>query len=179
MVANMETIILPNNEIYEMHIPYADIIKRAQCISDEINSMYANKKIVFIGILNGCLPFMNLLLNSSNCIYNYDFIKISSYNKSNASKLRFELGIKDQIVRNKDIIIIEDIIDSGKTIKYIKKYLNKMNPRSLKVISLLVKNKTIKLSDWYGFKINDKFVIGFGMDFDGTYRNLNNIYIKK
>ena len=74
MVPNMETIILPNNEIYEMHIPYAEIIKRSKCISDEINSIYANKKIVFIGILNGCLPFMNLLLKNEKWTSNSPFI---------------------------------------------------------------------------------------------------------
>ena len=89
-----------------------------------------------------------------------------------------QLGLKKDDVANKNVLLLEDIIDSGKTIKYLKKYISSLSPKSYKVASLLVKSNNIELCDWYGFKISDKFVIGFGLDLDESFRYLKDIYIK-
>ena len=80
---------------------------------------------------------------------------------------------------NNNVIIIEDIIDTGKSINYIKEYLNTFDVKNIKIVSLLVKNTSSKLSDWFGFEIDDEFVIGYGMDLDDKFRNLKDIYIRK
>ena len=82
-------------------------------------------------------------------------------------------------MHDKNIIIVDDIIDTGKTILYVKNYLEDFKPKKIKIASLLVKDSSLKLSDWFGFKIDDAFVIGYGMDLDGKFRDLDDIYIRK
>ena len=163
--------------IFKKYLSNNEILNRAKLISHDINDKYENKEITLIGVLNGCIPFMNTLMRSINCNYSYDFIKVSSYNKFKSSEISLDLKINKNSIKDKNIFIIEDIIDSGKTLEYIKKYLLSLKPKSLKIISLLVKDKTRHMSDWYGFEIPDQFVIGFGMDYENAYRNLKDIYI--
>ena len=174
----MNNIIKYDNIEFEKYIDNIQIIERSKEIADNINAEYINEEIVFIGILNGCIPFMNLLLSNISNIYSYNFIKISSYSGTKAGDIDFELGISKKDIFNKNIVIVEDIIDSGKSIKFINNYINQYEPKTLKVVSLLVKKESIGLCDWYGFKIGDKFVIGFGMDIDDSFRYLKDIYKK-
>ena len=163
---------------FEKYIDNSQIIERTEEISNAIKSDYLNKEIVFIGVLNGCIPFMNLLLSKIPNNYSYNFVKMSSYLRTKSGDINFELGLNKNDISNKHIIIVEDIIDSGKSIKFINQYLRQYKPKSIKVATLLIKKGSIGLSDWYGFKISDKFVIGFGMDIDGSFRYLKDIYIK-
>jgi len=163
---------------FKKYLKNEQIISRTKEIANAINREYKNKEILFIGILNGCIPFMNVLLSNISNAYSYNFIKISSYSKTESGDINFELGITKEDVFNKNIIIVEDIIDSGKSIKFINHYLEQYQPKSLKVASLLIKKESIRLCDWYGFKISDKFVIGFGMDIDDSFRDLKDIYQK-
>ncbi len=174
----MSNIIKYNNIEFEKYIDNTQIIERSKEIAGNINTDYINQEIVFIGVLNGCIPFMNVLLSNISNIYSYNFIKISSYSGTKSGDINFELGLKKEDVFNKNIVIVEDIIDSGKSVKFINNYINQYRPKTLKVVSLLVKKESIGLCDWYGFKISDKFVIGFGMDIDDSFRFLKDIYIK-
>ena len=174
----MNNIIKYEDIKFEKYIDNIQIIERSKEIAYTINDDYADKEIVFIGVLNGCIPFMNLLLSNIPNTYSYNFIKISSYSRTKSGNINFELGISKKDVFNKNIVIVDDIIDSGKSLKFIKNYINRYKPKSLKIVSLLVKKESIGLCDWYGFKISDKFVIGFGMDIDGSFRYLKDIYIK-
>ena len=174
----MKNIIKYEDLEFEEYIKNHDILKQIKKISDTINSNYINEELVFIGVLNGCMPFMNELLSNISNPYRYNFIKISSYSKTESGDIKFELGISKDDISNKNIIIVEDIIDSGKSMKFINKYLKQYNPKSVKVASLLIKEESIGLCDWYGFKISDKFVIGFGMDIDDSFRYLKDIYKK-
>ena len=174
----MSNIIKYDNIEFEKYIDNIQILKRSKEIADNINADYINEEIVFIGVLNGCIPFMNLLLSNISNTYSYDFIKISSYSGTKSGNIDFELGISKKDIFNKHIVIVEDIVDSGKSIKFITNYINQYRPKTLKVITLLVKKESIGLCDWYGFKISDKFVIGFGMDIDGSFRYLKDIYKK-
>ena len=174
----MSNIIKYEDIKFEKYIDNIQIIERSKEIADNINADYINEEIVFIGVLNGCIPFMNVLLSNISNIYSYNFIKVSSYSGTKSGDINLELGISKKDIFNKNIVIVEDIIDRGKSIKFINNYINQYGPKSLKVVSLLVKKESIGLCDWYGFKISDKFVIGFGMDIDGSFRYLKDIYIK-
>ena len=165
--------------IFEKYISNDDILKRCKLIAKDINQKYKNERLVFIGVLNGCFPFMSSLLKFIECDYSFYFIKVSSYSGVKSGKINFELSIKEKDVLNNNVIIIEDIIDTGKSINYIKEYLNTLDVKNIKIVSLLVKNTSSKLSDWFGFEIDDKFVIGYGMDLDDKFRNLKDIYIRK
>ncbi|MBI71993.1 MAG: hypoxanthine phosphoribosyltransferase [Candidatus Marinimicrobia bacterium] len=163
---------------FEKYIKNQDIIKRIKQITSEIDDFYGNEEILYIGVLNGVLPFMNhILLNSSNK-YSYRFLQVSSYSGTTPGKIHLQLGLNKEDLINKNVLLIEDIIDSGKTINYLKKYISSFSPKSFKVASLLVKSNNVELCDWHGFKISDKFVIGFGLDLDGSFRYLKDIYIK-
>ena len=174
----MSNIIKYDNIEFEKYIDNIQIIERSKEIANNINVDYINEEIVFIGVLNGCIPFMNTLLSNISNSYSYNFIKISSYSGTKSGDIDFELGVNKKDVFNKNVVVVEDIIDSGKSIKFINNYINQYEPKTLKVVSLLVKKESIGLCDWYGFKISDKFVIGFGMDIDDSFRYLKDIYQK-
>ena len=148
-------------------------------LSNELNGRYENKRILFIGVLNGCMPFMDDLIYSLKVNYDIDYVKLSSYTGQKRGKIVFE---KENKIKNfklyDEIIIVEDIIDSGSTIIFLKDYFKDIKSK-LKIVSLLVKNNTDSLCDWYGFKIENKFVIGYGMDINNLFRDLKEIYIEE
>ena len=167
------------NFIFEKYILNSDIIDRCELIGQDINKHYAGENLVFIGLLKGCLPFMSSVLSFLDCHYTSFFLKVSSYKGFESGKINLESSLKREDIYNQNIIIIDDIIDTGKTINHVKNYLEKFKPKKIKIASLLVKDSSLKLSDWFGFKINDDFVIGYGMDLDNKFRDLNDIYIRK
>ena len=171
----MKNIINYKKDKFEKYISNADILNKAKEIAHYIDKEYIDEEVLFVGVLNGCIPFMNLILSNSSNPYSYKFIKISSYSGTKSGNISLELGLSQNDIVNRNIVIVEDIIDSGKSIKFINDYFAPYNPKSIKVASLLVKKESIKLCDWYGFKISDKFVIGFGMDLDGSFRYLKDI----
>ena len=165
--------------IFQKYISNDDIMDRCKAIAKSIDANHSKEEILFIGLLEGCLPFMSSLLKFLVCKHKSSFLTVSSYRGFKSGKINFqsELGKKD--IYNKNIIIVDDIIDTGKTIIYVKNYLKKLNPKKIKIASLLVKDSSLKLSDWFGFKIDDDFVIGYGMDLNGKFRDLKDIYIRK
>ena len=171
--------ILFNNKKFVTYITNGKIKNFINELSIDLNKNYKNKKILFIGILNGCGPFMEDLIKELDFDYAVDFIKLSSYVGQERGEIVFEK--KNKITNYElydDIIIIEDIIDSGSTILFLNEYFKNVISK-IKIISLLVKNKTDKLCNWYGFKIENKFVIGYGMDINNLFRELKDIYIEK
>tara|TARA_B110000116_G_C16650804_1_gene497227 strand:- start:228 stop:773 length:546 start_codon:yes stop_codon:yes gene_type:complete len=170
--------IIYKKHTFEKYISNEEIKDRCKIIASEINEKYRNQSVLFIGILNGSFPFMSTLLEYIDLDYKYDFIKISSYEGTKSKELKIYLDINKNIVMNENVIVVEDIVDSGKTIKFIKNKIKNFHPKSLNVATLLVKSNVIKIIDWYGFIIDDKFVIGYGLDLDNNYRNLKDIYIK-
>ena len=165
--------------IFEKYILNKDITNRSKVIAQDINNEYDGESIIFVGLLKGCLPFMSSILKSLDCKYTSCFITVSSYKGFKSGKINFESDLTKNDVYNKNIIIVDDIIDTGKSIKYVKDYLEKLKPKKIKIASLLVKDRSLKLSDWFGFKISDDFVIGYGMDLDDKFRDLEDIYIRK
>lgn len=152
--------------------------KRIEEIADEISRDYNNEEIILVCILKGAAYFtidLSKKIKSSNVII--DFMKVSSYginNRQSTGKIDFSLDIS-QHIEGKNVIIVEDIIDSGITLNYLYDYLKAKNPKSLKLCTLLDKKerrvKEIKV-DYIGFRIENKFVLGYGLDYDEKFRNL-------
>ena len=161
------------------------IDKRIIEIASMIDEDYSNENLVIISILKGSICFTSdLIKNIKNPNISLDFIKISSYNDKTESqgKIDFQLDISTNI-ENKNVIIIDDILDSGNTMNFLYHHLSRKKPKTIKSCVLLNKQERRKnniKADYVGFEIDNKFVIGYGLDFDEKYRNLPYIgYIEK
>lgn len=157
------------------------IQQRVKELAEQISKDYKSSIPVFIGVLNGSFLFMSDLIRYITIDCEIDFFKLSSYGDAKIStgkvKLLKELNCE---VTARDIIIVEDIVDSGLSIRYIEKLFSKETPKSVRVASLLVKPDSLKYDikiDYIGFNIPSKFVIGYGLDFAQKYRNLRSIYV--
>lgn len=163
-------------------IPYIDaekIQQQVNRVADEINRDYEGKNPLFIAILNGAFIFAADLFKKINVEAEICFIKLASYKGvKSTGKVITAIGL-DAEIYNRDIIIVEDIVDTGKTLSQFLPQLEHQHPASLKVASLLHKPSAtvheIKI-DYLGFTIPDKFVLGYGLDYDGLGRNLKEIY---
>jgi len=165
------------------YISSKDIRTRVKQIAKEIRIEYKEKEPVFIGILNGAFIFMSDLIREVNIDCEIDFYKLSSYGDQKISSGQVKsLKNLNCDIQGRDVIVIEDIIDSGLSIKYIKEDILRRNPKSLKIASLLFKKGISKLDfniDYVGFKIPNKFVVGYGLDYAQKYRNLKEIFVLK
>lgn len=146
-------------------------------IAKEISSDFKDEEIILICILKGAVYFaVDLSKKLTNNTVILDFMKVSSYgnNLETTGKINFKLDTSIDL-ENKNVIIIEDIIDSGLTLNYLYDYLKTKNPKALKICVLLDKKerrqKNINL-DYVGFEITNKFVVGYGLDYEDKYRNL-------
>ena len=148
---------------------------RIKEMAEQIKKEYEGKVLTFICILKGSIFFTADLAKRIDGDVRIDFVRVSSYDGENSTgEIKMKLDLKDSI-QGKDVIIIEDIIDTGRTLKYLKEYLKLKKPNSLKVCTLLDKKERRVCemeADYVGFAIPDKFVIGYGMDYDEKYRNL-------
>lgn len=153
-----------------------EINKRLDELANQIMEDYEGKDILFICILKGSIFFTVELAKRIKNNVLFEFLEISSYeNNERTDNLRLSKDVSHSI-EGRDVIVVEDIIDSGKTISYLKEYLSKKNPKSLKICSLLDKpsRRLVEIeADYVGFTIDNKFVVGYGLDDNQNYRNLN------
>lgn len=173
--------IIINGETFVPLLSDEEIQKRVKELGEQISRDYRGKVPIFIGVLNGAFTFMSDLLKNVDIECEVDFFKLSSYGDSKISsgnvKLLKELNCD---VNDREIIIVEDIVDTGLSIKYIEELFSKHTPKSMKVVSLLVKPESLKYDvkiDYIGFRIPSQFVIGYGLDYQQKYRNLSSIYV--
>lgn len=149
--------------------------KRIKEIAEKIEKDYEGKEIVFIGILKGSVMFMTELAKNIKSDVQFDFMDVSSYEGTESTgTIKVNKDLRDSI-EGKDVIIVEDIIDTGRTLTYLLDYLKKKNPKSIKIATMLSKpsRRVLELDvDYIGFSIEDKFVVGYGLDYDEKYRNL-------
>ena len=148
-------------------------------IADQINADYANsgKKLVLICILKGSVMFTSELMKKIKLPVEMDFMKVSSYGSQTTSSgiINIHIDIKRDDISDVDFIIIEDIIDSGRTLSHLVKYLSEKGANSVKTCTMLDKpsRRTVDfVPDYCGRQIPDKFVVGFGLDYNEKYRNL-------
>jgi len=175
-----DRVIIGNDEFVPL-LTEEQIQNRIKELAAQISSEYQSSIPVFIGVLNGSFLFMSDLIRYLTINCEVDFFKLSSYGDAKISsgnvRLLKELNCE---VNDRDIIIVEDIVDTGLSIKYIEELFAEKSPNSMKVVSLLVKLGSLKYDvkiDYIGFRIPDKFVIGYGLDFAQKYRNLRGIYV--
>ena len=145
-------------------------------IADQIQKEYNGKEIILICILKGSVFFTVDLARKIKGDVKLEFIRVSSYGEGTEStgEIKMKLDLKDSI-QGKDVIVIEDIIDTGRTLSYLIEYLKMKKPNSVKLCALLDKPDRRKIDvkvDYTGFQIPDKFVVGYGLDCDEKHRNL-------
>lgn len=156
------------------------IDKRVKELAKQIDKDYEGKKPLFICILKGSIMFFTDLIRSLSIDCAMDFMSLSSYrNETTSGEVKMIKDLDDPIV-GKDVIIVEDIIDSGNTLAYLKRLLYSRNPNSVKIITMLDKPERRKADiqpDYTGFVIEDEFVVGYGLDYAQDYRHYPDIYI--
>ena len=165
---------------FRVLISEEEIQNRVGDLAARISREYEGKVPIMVGVLNGGVLFMSDLIRKLSIDCEMDFIKISSYGNQRVSSGEITM-IKDfsADLYNRDIIVVEDIVDSGLSVQYLIRRIQNMKPTSLKFVSLLVKKGTAKVDltiDYTGFEIDNKFVIGYGLDYKQLKRNVNAIY---
>ncbi|MGL5231096.1 MAG: hypoxanthine phosphoribosyltransferase [Cetobacterium sp.] len=162
--------------IIEKMISEGDLQARIREVAKEIEKDYEGKDLICVGLLKGSIMFMADLLKNVELDLAMDFMKVSSYHGGTDSTGVVKiLKDVDEDLTGKDVLIIEDIIDTGLTLESVKKFLMSKQPKSLKVCSLLDKpsrRKVEMVGEYIGFEIPDEFVVGYGLDYDELYRNL-------
>ena len=169
-----------NNDFDRVLISKEQINERVNELAKQIDIDYAGKKPIFVCILKGSIMFYTDLLRAISIDSEMDFMSVSSYGSGSTSGTLYMKKDLDLQIAGKDVIIVEDIIDSGKTLAHLKKILLDRKPASLKIITLLDKpsRRVVDMhSDYVGFEIEDEFVVGYGLDYDQNYRTLDQIYI--
>ena len=154
----------------------ADIQARVEELGRQISRDFAGREPIFVGVLKGCFIFMADLLRSVELHCTMDFMAVSSYGDgtttTGAVKINKDLS---RDIAGRDVIIVEDIVDTGTTLKFLKEHLADRNPKSIKICTLLDKpeRRVVDVSaDYVGFSIDNLFVVGYGLDYDQKYRNL-------
>ncbi len=152
-----------------------ELNKRIEELAQQIHKDYEGKDITFICILKGSIFFTVELAKRIPDDINFEFIRVSSYHGQNSTGvIKMKVDLQGDI-KDRNVIIIEDIIDTGRTLSYLTEYLRSKEPASIKICSLLDKKerRVCKMdADYVGFDIPDKFVLGYGLDVDEKYRNL-------
>ena len=151
------------------------IQKRIEEMAEEIDKVYQGKSVVAICVLRGAIYFMVDLTKKMKTPIEPDFIKISSYvGTESTGNIIMGLDISENI-EGRDVLIIEDIIDTGHTLKYLREYLLSKKPKSLRIAVLADKKERREVDvpiDFVGFEIPNKYIIGYGFDYNNSYRNL-------
>ena len=163
----------------ETLISKEELAKGIERVAEEINRDYGQKSVHLICIIKGGVFFMTELSKHLNMDVTMDFMAVSSYGSDTVSSGIVKI-IKDldEPIKGRDVIIVEDIVDTGNTMEYLMELLRDRKPSSLKLCTMLDKpSRRLKEvhPDYLGFTIEDKFVVGFGLDYDQKYRNLNYI----
>lgn len=172
-----------HNDIERILISEDQIKQAVERLSLEIEADYKDKEVLLVGLLKGSIAFMADLLKSIDLKCKIDFMSVSSYGSGTKSTGRVNI-IKDvsQPLDGLDIIIVEDIIDSGNTLSFIKNYFAAKNANSVKICTLLNKpsRREVEIDvDYIGYEIEDEFVVGYGLDYAEYYRNLPYIGVLK
>ena len=153
----------------------SEIQKRIKELAEEIDDFYKGEEVIVISVLKGAVFFTVDLVKKMKTPIILDMIQVSSYQGTESTGnviMKKDLGID---IEGKKVLVVEDIIDTGYTLKYLKEYLESLNPKEVKIAVLLDKAERRKANiqvDYTGFVIPNKFVVGYGFDIDDKYRNL-------
>lgn len=165
---------------FRKHILADAIQEKVQNVADKINENFASKNPVFVVVLNGAFMFASDLLKKVNVECEIAFVKVASYaGTKSTGNVKSLIGL-NQDINGREVVIIEDIVDTGETIVALLEQLSRQNPSNIKIATLLFKpaayTKDIPI-DYVAMEVGNDFLVGYGLDYDGLGRNLEDIYI--
>ncbi len=166
----------------ELLIPEHLIQERVKEIAGQITKDYEGKELVLIGILKGVIFFMADLARQISLPLKIDFLRVASYGSGMVSG---ELSLKKDVelpIQNKPVLIVEDIVDTGKTLQYVKRLLQEKGPESIRICALIDKRERRDVEielDYCAFRVEKGFLVGYGLDYNEEYRCLPDIFILK
>ena len=164
---------------FEIFISSFEIKRRIIELAKQISADCSGEDLILLGVLKGSFIFMADLVREIDLPLNVDFLKISSYSgTSSTGEVKSILGLSADLV-GKNVLIVEDIVDTGISMDYLISQLSKHNPKRLQIATLLFKKEAFRYNyklDYVGFEIPNKFVVGYGLDYDGLGRNFPDIY---
>ena len=170
------------NDIESVLISAEEIQRKVSEMGRQISADYAGKEPVFVGVLKGCFIFMSDLMRNVDVNCTMDFMAVSSYSgTSTTGAVKINKDLSEDI-EGRDVIIVEDILDSGITLSYLKGYLLNRKPASIKIATLMDKparRRAEVYADYSCFEVPDAFVVGYGLDYNEKYRNLPYIGVLK
>ena len=165
----------------KVRLSFDQIQERILEMGKQITADYAGREPHLVGVLKGACPFMTDLAQAIDLPLTLDYIAVSSYGRTTKSTGEVRL-VKDldQGLEGRDLLVVEDIVDTGLTLNYLTTLMGTRKPRSLKVVALLSKpsRRLVEVHvDYVGFTIDDEFVVGYGLDYNERYRNLKDIVV--
>jgi hypoxanthine phosphoribosyltransferase len=165
---------------FKKMIPAEEIDKAVGRVAEQLNERYAGKTPVFLGVLSGSFLFLSDLVRKINFDSRLAFVKISSYEGTQSTgNVKQQLGI-DFDIEGKDIIIVEDIVETGHSMNYLLDYLQQRNPASVSICTLFFKPEKFLYEykiDYVAMPIGNEFIVGYGLDYNQIGRNLKDIYV--
>lgn len=172
-----------DDNIAQVLVDEATIHERVMALGEAISQAYAGQDLVLVSVLKGSIIFMADLVRAITVPHEIDFMATSSYgaatNSSGVVRILKDLNVS---IQGRNILVVEDIIDSGHTLNYLLRLLQERQPASLRIVTLLDKpdRRAVPIDvDWVGFSIPNEFVVGYGLDYDELYRNLPYIGVLK
>lgn len=163
---------------HEIILSESQIEEKVRVLAAQITKDYSNKTPIFIGILKGSVIFLSDLIRSIDLPIRLDFIAVSSYGSEMTSSgvVRIQYDLRTSI-EGQDVLVVEDIVDTGLTLAYLMENFATRHPKSIKICALLDKKEARKSDielkiDYVGFEVPDQFLVGYGLDYDEKYRNL-------
>jgi hypoxanthine phosphoribosyltransferase len=165
---------------FKKMIPAEEIAKAVERVAEQLNERYAGKTPVCLGVLSGSFLFLSDLVRKINFDSRLAFVKISSYEGTQSTgNVKQQLGI-DFDIEGKDIIIVEDIVETGHSMNYLLDYLQQRNPASVSICTLFFKPEKFLYEykiDYVAMPIGNEFIVGYGLDYNQIGRNLKDIYV--
>lgn len=171
-----------NDRTFKVMIPAAEIDKAVECVAQKLNNDYADaqRPPIFVGVLCGAFVFLSDLVRKVNFTNEITFIQVSSYQGTQSTgNVQQKLGI-DFDITDRDIILVEDIVETGHSIEHMIEYIQTLKPKSIEVCTLFYKpekhlyKREIK---YVAMEIGNEFIVGYGLDYDQVGRNLKDIYV--
>jgi len=165
---------------FEVLIPHDQIQQRVAELGRQISADYAGRTLVMVGVLKGSFMFLADLIRHIDVPLRIEFIGTKSYEGTTTSGQVQLTKDLDRPIQEEDVLLVEDIIDTGLTLNYLIHLLEQRQPRSLKTIAFLDKPSRRRIEvhgDYVGFTIEDRFVVGYGLDFEQRYRNLRDVCV--
>ena len=167
------------DKIFRVSIPEAEIKQHVKALAEQMSKDLEGKNPIFLGVLNGSFIFAADLMREMTVPCEISFVKLASYQGTTSTgKVREVLGINENL-SGRTVVIVEDIVESGQTMKQMIESLGTRNPESVRICTLFFKPEKLKEDldlDYVAFRIPDDFIVGYGLDYDGLGRELKDVY---